>query len=328
MKKIGYFLIVSMCAYWITGCATTQAPASNGNSSNAAANTNANAAKPVAAAPTADSLLANETKAGEAYLKHDTKFFEDFLNDKFAFMTPVGFSDRAGSLKDIAEHKCTAKDGIKNSEPQLRTITPDVAVMVYKSDADVTCDMGGKSEKMPPSMRAVSYYVRKGDKWLGAFHGETPIMDPKAPPPPPTKAEPKKDAKAAPAPPKPAADEMTAKLEAVEKAGWDAWKARDAKKLEEITTANVSIIDPMGGWFGTKADVIKAWTAEKCDIKSVGLSDASSMSLTPDVAVLNFKGTADGTCSGNKVGSIWGSSVYVKEGDTWKLAFSTSMLPM
>jgi hypothetical protein len=46
---------------------------------------------------------------------------------------------------------------------------------------------------------------------------------------------------------------------------------------------------------------------------------------------LTFKGTADGTCCGQEVNSvIWGTSVYVKDGDAWKWTFgiNTPARPM
>jgi len=43
--------------------------------------------------------------------------------------------------------------------------------------------------------------------------------------------------------------------------------------------------------------------------------------LTADVAILLFKGTAAGTCDGEKIGPLFGATVYQKEGDAWKAAF-------
>jgi hypothetical protein len=43
--------------------------------------------------------------------------------------------------------------------------------------------------------------------------------------------------------------------------------------------------------------------------------------LSPTVALLNFKGSADGTCDGQKIMPLWGTNVYVKDGGTWKMAF-------
>ena len=77
----------------------------------------------------------------------------------------------------------------------------------------------------------------------------------------------------------------------------------------------------MGNYTATKADTIKSWTENKCDIKSVNITDGSSVSLSPTLNVLMFKGTADGTCDNMKVLPVYGTSFYVKEGDTWKLAF-------
>jgi ketosteroid isomerase-like protein len=114
---------------------------------------------------------------------------------------------------------------------------------------------------------------------------------------------------------------MTDALMAIEKSGWEAWKARDAKKLEEVTTKDITFVDEFGNATADKASTIKAWTEPKCDIKSVGVTDGSSISVTSDVSILTFKGTPDGTCDGGKLGSVWGATIYMKEGDTWKASF-------
>lgn len=106
-------------------------------------------------------------------------------------------------------------------------------------------------------------------------------------------------------------------LMTLEKAGWEAWKNRDSKWTEE----NYS---DKGFGFGKegrldRAGMVKAMAAAKCDIKSYSLSDDNLRMLGPDVAVLTFKGTQDGTCDGKKVPTqVWASSVYVREGDKWK----------
>jgi hypothetical protein len=40
--------------------------------------------------------------------------------------------------------------------------------------------------------------------------------------------------------------------------------------------------------------------------------------------MLTFVGSADGTCYGQKNGPQDGMSIYIKEGDAWKLAFAFS----
>ena len=93
-----------------------------------------------------------------------------------------------------------------------------------------------------------------------------------------------------------------------------------------MTSANLSFVDPMGKWVSGKAEVIKEWTAAKCDIKSTNVADSFATSLSPTVELLFAKGTASGTCEGPdgkpmKLGSLWNTAVYVKEGNDWKLAF-------
>ena len=185
--------------------------------------------------------------------------------------------------------------------------------------------------------------MRSGDKWLAAFHGENPIIDPKAPPPAkaeakkePKKEEPKKDDKAAAnsnaaetkaEAPKP--DANTDALVKIHTSGWEAFKAKDAKKFEEISTANLSFVDAMGGWTSGKANVIKLWTETmKCEgITKVSFTEGFASALSPTVEALTGKGNADGTCDGQKNGDLYNTAFYVKEGDAWKLAFLFESLP-
>jgi len=50
--------------------------------------------------------------------------------------------------------------------------------------------------------------------------------------------------------------------------------------------------------------------------------------LSPTVGLLSRTGTAEGTCDGQKLASvpIYGTSVFVKDGDSWKLAFTLNRL--
>ncbi|MGH7785172.1 MAG: DUF4440 domain-containing protein, partial [Candidatus Binatia bacterium] len=214
-------------------------------------------------------------------------------------------------------------------EPKMSMIDADTAVLTYKGTFDGSCTEGGKTEKMHSPVRSASVYIRSGDKWQAVYHGETAIVDPKN-----MKAPEKKAAPAAPAKSDgkmansntntaaaPAADANTDAMVAVEKAGWEAWKARDAKKLEDMTAKDLSFVDLFGNYNATKADTIKSWTEGKCDIKSVSVTDTSGGSLSPTLGFIMFKGSADGTCDNMKVEPVFGTSFYVKEGDAWKLAF-------
>ncbi len=343
MRRLGYIVLFALAAISFAACG---APAGNtGTNANANSNSNANSVKPAAAAaPTADALLALDKQATDAYTKGDGKFFEGFLNDKFV-MYPggqrVGKADAVGMISKV---KCDVKDS-KLDEPQMSMIDADTYVLTYKNTTDGTCNDGpnGKVEKIPSPTRSASVYVRNGDKWSAVFHGENLIIDPKNPPKaapatPAKKEVAKKDdktaansnANAAPAPAKPAPDANTEALVKIHTSGWEAFKAKDAKKFEEITTANLSFVDAIGGWTSGKANVIKLWTETmKCEgITKVAVTDGFASALSHTVEVLTTKGTADGTCDGQKNGTLYGTAFYVKEGDAWKLAFMFESLPM
>lgn len=107
-------------------------------------------------------------------------------------------------------------------------------------------------------------------------------------------------------------------LVAIEKAGWEAWKTRDPKWNQEYLSDKAIGFSPSAGR-QDKAAMIKSFGEAKCEIKSFSFSDEQMSMLGPDVAVLTFKGTQDGTCDGKKVpAEVWASSVYIREGDKWK----------
>jgi hypothetical protein len=167
------------------------APASNTPANNA----NTNAARPTAAAPTADALLALDKQAHEAYFKGDAKFFDGMLSDKFVQLGPGGSRmDKPATARMIAGVKCDIKDGWKLDEPRVSPIDADTYVLGYKGTFDGTCTVDGKTERAPSPIRAATVWVRSGDKWLAAFHGENLLVDPKAPAAPPAKPEAEKEA--------------------------------------------------------------------------------------------------------------------------------------
>ena len=72
MKKITLFILLAAASTFFAACG---APAANTGANNA----NTNTTKPVAAAPTVDALMALDKQANEAYVKGDSKFFEEML---------------------------------------------------------------------------------------------------------------------------------------------------------------------------------------------------------------------------------------------------------
>lgn len=330
MKRITLFILTLAAAALFSACG---APADN---KPANTNTNANTAKPVAAAPTKEALFEMDKKANEAWVKGDKAYFEGFLGDKFVSFERGQRMSRAELLAMIGSFKCDVKTWSLD-DPQMVKIDADTYVVSYKGTFDGSCTgPDGKAEKLPSPMRAASIYTRTGEKWMGAFHSETMIIDPKSPPPPPAKAEtkkeePKKDDKAAsntntaaaPAPAKLTPSANTDALVKIHTAGWEAFKAKDAKWFEANLTADASLVDPIGSWMSGKANIIKQWTETmKCEgITKVSVTDGFSTALSPTVELLTLKGAADGKCDGQANGPLYQSAVYVKEGDAWKLAF-------
>lgn len=169
ITRVSLFALFAIAIFSLVGCQ----PAANTNTNS---NSNTNAA-PKAAAPTAESLLALDTKAWDAWKSKDTEFFKTFLADNF-----VGFGDdgkrmtKAEILEAMAKEKCDVKSNAL-SDPKVTMAGPDTAVVTYKATVDGTCeDEKGASHKIPSNLTVASVFVRSGDTWKGAYHNEVPVM--------------------------------------------------------------------------------------------------------------------------------------------------------
>ena len=198
-------------------------------------NTSAGVTKPAAAAPTPDALLALDKQANAAYLMSDSKFFEGMLSDKFVMREGGRQMDKAAVVKLIAGNKCNVKDW-KLEDPLTAKIDADTYVLSYRGTFDGSCTgPDGKPMKIPSPIRAATVWIRAGDTWRAAFHGQDSIFDPKNPPSP-AKAAGKKESKKghrAVATAKVAADPSTVAMMAVEKSVWEAWMATGPMRTSE-----------------------------------------------------------------------------------------------
>lgn len=327
MKTLLHSALMAVGALLLASCAPPAA--NNANAGNSIAN--ASTAK-TGAPPTVDALKALEVKAFDAWKNKDGKFFEGFLADNFTMLGQNGqMLDKTATVIEISGHKCEVKS-FSFSDEKMVIAGADAGVMVMKVTVDGACpDDKGVQQKMPSPGISATVYVRSGSDWKGAFHKEVDIVDPttiksddKPKPPPAPRAKEGKEANTNKAgETKPAGDANTDALLAVEKRLWEAWRSRDAKPMEDIIASDFLFVDIFGNVIGSKADAIKAWTTDnKCEVKSFSLADASSVSITKDASILQFKATTDGTCSGVPLNfTIWGSGVYVREGDRWKYVF-------
>jgi hypothetical protein len=311
MNRIRLFALAAFVAFAVTACAPAANTSNNAAASNAKAN--ANAAKPAAAAPTKDALMALEKSAYEAWKSKDAKFWDPFLVANFVGYVSTGKLDKAAAIKEYSGADCDVKSYALTDE-QMSPLGSDAALVTYKLAVDATC--GG--QKLPANSWGAGVYVREGDKWKGAFHAETPIADPNA------KA-------GAPAPPKPATttaateakpDAATDALLTLEKKAWDAWKTKNKQGLEDW--AGASLVSFTANGRQDRAGAIKTWTEDGCEVKSVSLTDPSSVSFGPDFSLLTFKSSVDGKCGGTAVPSENGISIYGKEAGAWKALFTMS----
>ncbi|HEY0800231.1 MAG TPA: nuclear transport factor 2 family protein [Steroidobacteraceae bacterium] len=281
----------------------------------------ANAAKTAestaAVAPTKVALVSLERSAYEAWKSKDAKFWNTFLSDNFIGWGSSGRLDKASATEEYTGAGCEI-NGYALSDVQMSPLGQDAALITHKITVNGTC--GG--QKNPPSSWAAGVYVRDGNQWKAAFHAEAAVVNPAAPPVKPiVRKAASQESQTRPID----RDAHTDDLLPLEKAVWEAWKDHDAKRLDGLTATNLQFINIFGIHLATKAEALKNWSGEGCDVKTVGLSDAAATMLSPTVGILTFHASADGTCFGRKVGPVWGSSIYVKDGDTWKWSFGINL---
>ncbi len=310
MAKINYLAITAAAALAHTVCASSAA-ASDAGAVKVTAKTAQGGSTKVA-------LVTLEKSAYAARKSRDAKFWDAFLSEQFVGWGSSGRLDKASATKEFSGADCTIKSYALSDE-WVRALGKGAALLTYKITVDGAC--GGK--ELPASSWAASVFVRDGGKWKGAFHAEAAVVDPSAAPAQPAekKKAPARDA-AQPAAPDASNDAMLA----LEKTLWEAWRTHDGKKLEDLTAKEMSFINIFGTYFATKAAAVKDWTSAGCDVRSVSVTKAKRRMLTPTTGILTFQGTADGSCYGQEINSvIWGTSVYVKDGDAWKWTFGINV---
>jgi len=240
-----------------------------------------------------------EKKANEAYTKGDGAFFEGMLSDKSVMSMGDKRMGKADIVNSIKSAKCE-NVAINLTEPQMTKINDDTYTITYKDASTGSCsENGGKMTEFKPN-RAATLWVRNGDKWQAAWHGQNVIMsapddtkktesttgeskkEDKA-----TAAEPKKEEKAAePKKEETKKDDKTAAttnsnsssnttatepakltpsantdaLAKIHAAGWEAFKSKDAKYFDTTLASTFSGVAPDGSVLANRDAAIKEWT--------------------------------------------------------------------
>lgn len=117
-----------------------------------------------------------------------------------------------------------------------------------------------------------------------------------------------------------AAEDADAKLIAMEKGLWEAWKNADVKPFE-MNLANEGISIGGGRLTAGKAAMIADIAKPSCQVTSYSLSDVTVHHVSKSAAVLTYAATQDAVCDGHKAApKVLASSVWVLQDGKWMAA--------
>jgi uncharacterized protein (TIGR02246 family) len=112
-------------------------------------------------------IVALEKSAFEAWKNKDRKFFEEHMSEDGQYLDLNGVGGKAQYVKAIIDNDCkVTKYSLDNTKVTM--LSNDVALLNYRYTHDVVC--GGNPEASP--LWATTMYVKRGGKWLIAFHQE------------------------------------------------------------------------------------------------------------------------------------------------------------
>lgn len=124
-----------------------------------------------AAKPTDEQLTSTVKMMWEAFKNKDTKTFDTWLTEDVIDVGPMGAMDKAGIKKmmmdfNVAEYSLT--------DFKVSWIDQDAVIVTYKAFSKGSY----QGKEMPPgTYLCTDIWVSQGDKWLGKFHQETPVME-------------------------------------------------------------------------------------------------------------------------------------------------------
>ena len=115
-------------------------------------------------------------------------------------------------------------------------------------------------------------------------------------------------------------DPAGAEIVALERRAFEAWKKKDRRFFEEHMAEDGQYIDQNG--VGGKAQYVRAIIDNDCTINGYALDKTRVTMLGKESALLTYGYTYDIVCGGKpEAGLLWSSTVYVKRGGRWLIAF-------
>ena len=116
-------------------------------------------------------------------------------------------------------------------------------------------------------------------------------------------------------------EKVHAQIIALETAGWQAWKDKDATWGKKNTTEDFIMV--FGNGIRNKAASVAA-TATECQVKSFSLSNFQFVMLNENAVLMTYTALQDAVCNGKtSVPKVQASVNYVKRDGKWLEAFYT-----
>lgn len=112
-----------------------------------------------------------ETSLWQGWKNHDTRPFEELITNNFINVVSVPQRGKASNVKEIASNNCKV-NSFSLSGFVYEWLDRNSVIVTYTGTQDATC--GGK--KVPGKVNATSVWVKRGNKWVAAFHQESPAM--------------------------------------------------------------------------------------------------------------------------------------------------------
>ena len=116
-------------------------------------------------------VASSEKQLWEAWKNKNFEPFKQTLTDDAVMVDMTGIvQGKDKTLDGLTKTPCEVKS-YSLGDIAVSWIDKETALLTYKADSDATC--GG--QKVPSPVYASSVWVKKGGKWLNAFHQETPV---------------------------------------------------------------------------------------------------------------------------------------------------------
>jgi len=107
---------------------------------------------------------------------------------------------------------------------------------------------------------------------------------------------------------------------AIERQAWEAWKRKDASFFRTTLLPDAAYVSATG--VSTREEIARQIETDTCKVGGYVLRNEEVHSLSADVALLTVRAMSDVTCGDQSIHSdAWSSTVYVRDGDSWKVSF-------